>query len=141
MLTLIASLIIETSALKATLNNHNVRIIHNTDKCYYERNILAYYSHNNQERYISLCTSRLKDKSRYLNTLKHEAIHAIQFCNNTKSLVDPRYSKLNYIDPRYTNLIYKYYPKRLWDIESEAVYLSNKLTTQNIINIMNERCS
>jgi len=140
MFTLIASLIIETSSLKSTLNNQNVRVIHNTPKCYYEKNILAYYSHNNHQKYISLCTSKLKNKSEYLNILKHEAIHAIQFCNNTKTLVDPSYSKLKYIDPKYVNLIYRYYPKQIWDFELEAVYLSNKLTTQNIIDIMNEKC-
>jgi hypothetical protein len=60
MFNLIASLIIETSALKSTLNNHNVQVIHNTNKCYYEKNILAYYSHSYNKKYISLLTKEIE---------------------------------------------------------------------------------
>ena len=97
---------------------------------------------HNKENWIHICTDVADTNAQQWETLRHEAVHAAQFCKNpnmASTLTTPEYLKKNSRESD-AEFIMRAYDKSDWALELEAFTLM-RLSNNQIADVVNYACN
>ena len=97
---------------------------------------------HNGDNWIHICSDTADTQRQQWETLRHEAVHAAQFCKNpsmTSTLTTPEYLKKNSRESD-AEFIVRAYDKADWAIELEAFTLM-RLSNNQVADIVNYACN
>ena len=105
----------------------------------------SYYSGTWRDARIQICTNVTTSRAQVWETLRHEAVHVAQKCENRDhgnsfQTLSPASWLRKYGSESDAQFVMRAYPKAKWAIEYESFTLQ-KYSNQTVANIVNKACN